>query len=74
MKAELSNSNVQISISKQYPYRMLRYQIFQFLNGVALTMFRSFDIQKLFGIWSLDIRYCSTGNGAWRTGRESLHE
>jgi hypothetical protein len=74
MKAELSNSNVltgcfaiQIPITrKRVPEQ---YQIFQIRNGKAFTRFRSFDIQRLFpyrmlryGIWSLDIGYCSAGN------------
>jgi hypothetical protein len=43
MKAELSNSNVQIPISKQY-------QILQIPNGTALTRVDTFDIRKLFRI------------------------
>lgn len=57
MKAELSNSNVQIPITrKRVPEQ---YQIFQIRKGKAFTRFRSFDIRELFRIWSVDIGYCS---------------
>jgi len=68
MKAELSNSNVEYLMSKQY---LIPEWSKQQLKGFRLV---NFDILILFRISILDIRYCSARSAGRGAGLESLHE